>query len=277
LALLDGFSEIASSRYATGTGPQQAVLRAEVELSRVQEQLISIEQRVRSMRIELNTLADRPPMALLALPRLSEISAPLIEHDTEVLIASAEAIRPEMEVLRHRLARQAHERELAQSRARPEMMIGANWIAVGQRPDGVDLKGEGDDAYNVVVGATIPIWTRAYRAAVAEVDLATEATNLRLADMENRIAQEIHQALLRVDEALDLMELQATALIPQAEQTLAATEAAFRTGQTTMLDLIDAERVLLRLRSSHERSRRNHLLALADLERAVGAALVEVK
>ena len=147
---------------------------------------------------------------------------------------------------------------------------------MGNRPDGEDPRGEGNDAFNVVVGATIPIWVRAYRAAVAEVDRAAEATTLRLRDAENQVAQEIHLALVRMREARDLMELQATALIPQAEQTLAATEAAFRTGQTTMLDLIDAERVLLRLRSAHERARRDHLLALADLERAVGAALVEV-
>jgi outer membrane protein TolC len=273
LTLLEGFSEIAASRYATGVGPQQAVLKAEVEISRVQEQLINIDERISTLTSEVNALRDRSPQTRLDVPPLSAVPLHMFDYDVVALVASAESLRPEIAELSHRLERFERERRLARTKYFPKFMVGANWIGIGSRPDDADPRGEGDDAVNVVLGATIPVWWRAYRAAVTEAERSMAATEDRLRDAENRVASEIHTAHFAMTEALDLMELYATALIPQAEQTLHATEAGFSTGQMSFLDLIDAERVLLRLRLAHERARRDYLLAVADLERSVGAAL----
>jgi outer membrane protein TolC len=51
---------------------------------------------------------------------------------------------------------------------------------------------------------------------------------------------------------------------------LGSTEAAYQTGQVGILDLLDAERVLLDVRLMHERHNADYLVALANLERAVG-------
>jgi cobalt-zinc-cadmium efflux system outer membrane protein len=274
--LLKDFAEIAASRYATGVGPQQAVLKADVEISRVQEQLITIDERVATLTTELNALRDRAPRTPVEIPALSDQSLPAYDLDVSALIASAESMRPELGELRHRMERFERERRLARDKFFPEFMIGANWIAVGSRPDhpAAPPSDEGQDAYNVVVGATVPLWWRAYRGAVGEAERNIESTQERLADTRNRVGSEVTTADIAMTEARDLMELYATALIPQAEQTLEATQAGYSTGQLSFLDLLDAERVLLRLRLAHEKARRDYLLAVADLERAVGAAMI---
>jgi outer membrane protein, heavy metal efflux system len=272
--LLEGFADIAASRYATGVGSQQSVLRGEVELARVQEQMIGIDERIAALSVELSALRDRASTSIVDVPALTEVSLPSFAFDVSSLIASAEALRPELTELRHRLERHERERRLARSEFYPDLMVGANWIGIGHRPDGVHPSGEGDDAVNLVVGASLPIWWRSYRAAVAEADRRIEATEQRLRDTENRIASEIVTAHLAATEALDLIDLYTSSLIPLAEQTLEASEAGFAAGQLTFLDLIDAERMLLRLRLAQERARRDHLLAIADVERAVGAALI---
>ena len=134
---------------------------------------------------------------------------------------------------------------------------------------------EGQDAFSVVAGATVPLWRGANRAAVSEAEARRRAANSRLDDTARQIVREITTALSTLREADDLVALSEQALIPQADLTLAATQAAFSTGQASMLDLIDAERVLLRLRRTHRRAQRDHLLAIADLERAVGTAPVQ--
>jgi outer membrane protein TolC len=52
------------------------------------------------------------------------------------------------------------------------------------------------------------------------------------------------------------------ALIPQAEESLRSTEAAYETGQLGVLDLLDSERVLLNVRLVNARYYSDFLLAL---------------
>jgi outer membrane protein TolC len=274
--LLQHWAEIATSRYSTDVGSQQDVLRAEVEVSRIQETLIGIERRLRTMTAELNTLADHDANSVITVQPLDESDSDPLSLDIETLIASAEALRPELQGLRQRLDRHARERALARREYMPEFTIGVNWISVGDVP--VDLPSrppdEGKDVVMLNGGITIPLWWRAYRAAVAEAERNIEATTLRIDDMENRIVSEVLSAHFAMTEAQDLIELYESALIPQAEQSLAAIESAYSTGQTSMIDLFDAERTLLRIRLALAQAHRDQKLAMADLERAVGAALV---
>lgn len=275
--LLLGLRDIAATRYATGMGPQQAILKAEVELGRVEERLIAIRRRLATLASDLNALRDLPSLTPVSVPPLDAQTLPVYDLELSALLASAETSRPELAELRHRIERHERERRLARRRYYPEMMIGANWIAVGDRPDvppAMAPPDEGEDAFNVVLGASVPLWWRSYRAAVQEAERNLTSAHERLADMENRVESEVLTAHFALGEALDFMELYATVLVPQAEQTLEATRAGFATGQLPFLDLIDAERVLLTMRLAHERARRDYALALADLERAIGAALV---
>ena len=82
----------------------------------------------------------------------------------------------------------------------------------------------------------------------------------------------VRDAVVRVqtlDSQIDLFE---TALIPQAEAALLATEAAYETGQLGALDLLDSERVLLDVRLINARYYSDYLVALAQLERAIGTS-----
>jgi outer membrane protein TolC len=62
-------------------------------------------------------------------------------------------------------------------------------------------------------------------------------------------------------------------LLVQAEQSLQSAEAGYAAGTLNALDLLDAERVLLEVRTGTERARADHAIALARLEGAVGAPL----
>ena len=61
------------------------------------------------------------------------------------------------------------------------------------------------------------------------------------------------------------------ALLPQTEQALYSTEAAYSTGTAGVIDLLDGERKLLDVRLGLARLETDYMKALADLERAVGS------
>ncbi len=83
----------------------------------------------------------------------------------------------------------------------------------------------------------------------------------------------MQDAVVRLDTLTHQMELFDTVLIPQTEEALLATEAAYETGQLGVLDLLDSERMLLEIRLIRARYASDFLVALTDLERAVGTSV----
>ncbi|NUP90155.1 MAG: TolC family protein [Candidatus Sumerlaeia bacterium] len=267
--ILGGIAEIASSTAATGTGPLADIVGAETEEAQIEEELINVEQRVATLTAEINELRDVPPGTSVGEPSLSDASLALVDADVEALLASAELMRPEVTEIRHRIERQLRERSLARRRGYPQFMVGVEDAFIGSRDESMPE----DENFEVVLGATIPLWRSAYRAGVAESQRNLDASHAMLRETSNRVAQEVQSAHFARQEALDLMDLYAGVLIPQAETRLEFAQSAFSTGESSLVELLDAERVLVRLRLAHEQARRDYLLALADLERAVGAAL----
>ena len=76
--------------------------------------------------------------------------------------------------------------------------------------------------------------------------------------------------VFRIETLEEQIRLFESVLIPQAEEVLRATEAAYETGQLGVLDLLDSERVLLNVRIVNARYSSDLLNALAHLERAIG-------
>ena len=63
-------------------------------------------------------------------------------------------------------------------------------------------------------------------------------------------------------------------LIPKAEESLTATEAAFRADTADFLDLIDSQRVLLEFQLSRERALSDRLRAEAQIDRLIGRYVI---
>ena len=83
----------------------------------------------------------------------------------------------------------------------------------------------------------------------------------------------MHQAYVRADAARERAALLRTSIVPQSDQTLAVSRAAYQTDRGDFLTLIDNQRVLLDVQRAYYRALSDLAQARADLERAVGADL----
>ena len=81
----------------------------------------------------------------------------------------------------------------------------------------------------------------------------------------------VEEAVVRLETFGRQIDLLDTVLIPQTEEALRATEAAYETGQLGVLDLLDSERTLIEIRTLRARYLSDLLIALTALERAIGA------
>jgi outer membrane protein TolC len=92
----------------------------------------------------------------------------------------------------------------------------------------------------------------------------------------NRTLFEIEDNLFKIQTARETFHLYRNVLIPQAEQSLKSAEAGYVTGIISFLDLLDAERVLLKIQFGYWQTYTDYLKRIADMERSVGTELAEV-
>lgn len=259
--LLRQFADISSAKYTTGRISQQDVLKAVVEVSRLHDDLVMLDEAAARAEIRLNTLLDRAVDAQIG---------PLVEpHERVLLPAAAE------------LQRLAVERQPELRQADLEIERAQAALAVAERdykPDffvsgGYMLMPHGPDSLMASVGITWPTarWARgtldARKAeAVAEID----AARAKKRAVENAIRLAVQDAYVRVKAAEQRAALLRTSVVPQSEQTLEVSRAAYQTDRVDFLALIDNQRVLLDAQLDYYRALSDLEQALADLDRAIG-------
>jgi len=271
-SLLEHYEGLAQTRYATGQGLQQAVIKVQAEITKVINRLNILNQQRLSLAGSLNTLMDRPPHD--PLPTVARLSPPNVALNLQALYELGDENRQELKAAEALVERSERSIELAKRDPWPDFMVSAGFINVGKRDDPAGIlqppPDNGKNAFSLGVGITIPIWQGKYDAGVQQAAAELSAQRSNYADVRNEMEFSIRDQVIRLETLQEQVDLFENALIPQAEEALRSTEAAYETGQLGVLDLLDSERVLLDVRLINARYYSDHLTALADLERALG-------
>ncbi len=263
--LLEHFEEVAETRYSTGRGIQQEVIKIQAEISRDDERLQMLTQQRESAAANLNTLMNRPPQEPIA--TLTGLSVPEATFDLKQLYATGQTNKQELKAARYMVEKGDDAIRLAKKEYYPDFNISTSYTRVGERPPGMLDRG-----YEIMLGVNLPIWRSKLRAGVREAQATKLASERDYDKINNTMEFSVRDGVLRAETTSSQMRLYEKVLIPQAEQSLDSTEAAYSTGKLNALDLIDSERFLLEVRTGYAQLKTQYLKALADIERAIGAA-----
>jgi cobalt-zinc-cadmium efflux system outer membrane protein len=264
--LLKQFFEIANAKFRTGKGSQVDVLKAQVELSTLYQQLPVLEQRRDTAQAKLNTLLDRDPRFPLESPQTPRDGR--FDKDLEELYQIAADARPELKAGELAIQRNERSRALAFREYMPDLNMAFQRFQNFQAPDG----------FGAVVSINMPFafWTKPkYDAAVQEASAAIAAARADLHTMENLTRFQIRDLLAKVRASWEVALLYRTTVLPQAEQSVEAARAGYRTGRSSFLDLIEADRALREFQLAYWRALVDREDRLAELEQVVGTDLRE--
>ncbi len=271
-SLLDHYASLAETRYATGQGLLQAVIKLQAETTRLMNRLDILQQQRASIEARLNTLMDQP--ADNDIPPLAAPLVPPAQLGMEELYALGLDHREELKASQERILKSQKAIELAQRDRWPDLVVGLSFVNVGRRSDpaGITMPppDDGKNALSLSAGINLPLFGGKYDASIREAGETLSAERSRYAHLVNEMEFSIRDEMIRVETLHEQIRLFQTALIPQTEETLRATESAYETGQLGVLDLLDSERTLLSTRLVNARYHADLLIALANLERAVG-------
>ena len=271
-SLLGHYETLARTRYSTGQGLQQAVIRLQAELTRASDRERQLTGQRRTLAANLNTLCARS--AETPVPPIPAIEPPAVSLDRAHLRDLGERNRQELRAATALIEAGEDAVELAGMNFRPRFTASLALMNVAGR-DPADVLGplppdEGKNSLSVSLGVSLPVWKESYRAGVEEAGHRLTANRRRFEEAQDAMENAVELALIRIETIKEQLALLETVLIPQSEETLQATETAYETGQVGVLDLLDGERVLLDVLRMRARHVSDFLIALADLERGIG-------
>jgi outer membrane protein TolC len=247
-----------NARYSSGTAPQSDVLRAEVEVARLDAFARALVSDVRGAEAMLNaTLAldadlPVPPLASVAfvepLPTWSAIKTALTSRP-ELAAGRAEIARAEADV---QVMRDMF-KPMATIRTGPAytMAEGRGWMAM--------------------VGISLPIWRDKLRAGVAEAQAMRAMSEADLRAMTRMIEGDAAAAVNQLQAARDRQDALTTDVLPRARMAIDPAVAGYSAGQLPLVSVIEAVQVLWRVQSDLIAADTELGLAWARLGRAIGS------
>jgi cobalt-zinc-cadmium efflux system outer membrane protein len=269
--ILRRFEQIATIKYETGKGSQQNILKVQVEISRLQDKLLTLASVKQTADARLNTLMDRPPNTPLGKPMQPKFRD--FFFIKQQLFRIARENRPELKRGDARIEKSNQELSLAKKDYYPDLTVGANYIEVGEGP--LNFSDNGQDAFNVMFSVNVPIWRKKLSAQVSSASKMIKAQKNAYQNILNLTLFEVEDNHFKIQTARETVRLYRNVLIPQAEQSLKSAEVGYITGIVNFLDLLDAERVLLKIQLGYWQGYTNYLKRIADMERSVGMELAE--
>ncbi|MDD5584532.1 MAG: TolC family protein [Candidatus Omnitrophica bacterium] len=258
--ILEQFLKVATARYATVQGTQADALRAQVELAKVENELIMLEQRRLSTQAKLNILLNRDPKEESGIP---DAQKPIkFVESLDELYTLAKNNNPELKSYRYGIEKGRAAYQLSLNEFLPDFEVKVKQMI---RKDRLE-----NDMWAGMLGVTIPLWFHKQAFGVQEMKSELKMLEAEFTMKENMVLFDIRDAHARVEANKKIIELYETAFIPQAEQTVAAALKEYESQKNDFLTLLDSQRMLLDFKLDRYRAILELRMALADLERAVG-------
>ena len=268
--LMKSFVDIARARYRTDIARSAEVIRAQVELGKLDDRLRSLQDLRGPAVARLNAALNRPQEADLPDPNRPP-QEPLAITEQEILAGLA-VTNPELGALDHEATKEEHRIDLARKQGFPDFTLGLTYIDTDEAvmPGASD---SGKDPIAAMLSINLPIWREKYRAAEREAAARHLAVAAKKEERQNALEADIAMTMYKLRDAERKVDLYRDTLLPKARQSMNTTEAAFRAGSATLLDLLDAERILLEFELSGERAFADRGQSMAKLEALSGRSL----
>ena len=236
---------------------QGQALAAELALRRSERDVIGGKRRLATLLslegdIADVELTDSLPAAVQELP------------DKELLVERARETRLDLKAAATAVRAAEAETSLVRRGAFPELSVGP---AV-ERPE--------DEGADALVGAgatlTLPLFDQ-NQARVAKARYGALRERKVYEDLAITVSQDVRSAADKAAASVRTAAFMQTALLPQAEQSVALAQRSYELGDTTLITLLETQRTALQARQGYIDARLDAAKTFSELERAAGAPL----
>ena len=263
--ILDQFLRIAEGRYSVGQGSQTDVLKAQTQLSRLQDELLRLARERSMIEAELNRALGRNANVVAPIPEPPQLHEANL--NLESLHETALAQRPQLRALQSIVARNEKALDLARKDYYPDFDVRLQYGQRDNMPDGTRRS----DMVSMIVAINLPVWRESkLTPRVAEsMTMRDQALSLYQAQ-RNEVAAKLRQQAAAVEQNLKSARLYQTAILPQARLTVESALAAYKVNRVDFLSLLDSQMSVFTYEISLVTAMANYNKALAEIDLLTG-------
>ncbi len=271
IRLLKHIETMARTRYKVAAGAHSDVIRAQVELGKLDDRGRSLREMFAPVVAALNASLNRPGDAPLGIP--TELRQEKMSVTDKEVLAMLRRTNPDLKAMDFEISREKLRIDLAKKEYFPDVTLGVNYIDTANSTGGRHPSGDGGDPIMATVSVNLPIWWNKLSAGVREARYRHFAALRRKVQRTNSLSSQVKMLLYRFRDAGRKINLYRDTLLPKVRQSLKVTEASFRAGRGSFIDLVDAQRILLEFELTYERALADCAQRLGELEMLVGRDL----
>jgi outer membrane protein, heavy metal efflux system len=265
-AILEDFSQLAQTRYSVGQGIQEDVIRAQVEISSMLDELLMLDQIRLALEAKMNMVLNRPSSAPLGAP--AEVMFEPYELNIDQLQATALDMSPMLKAIQREVEAEQKDLTLANRERYPDFNLR---VGYGQRDNRPDM-------YSAMVEMNLPVFAKSKQN--RRVDQAAAELSARRAryDAErNALFYSIAESGTMAQRLERRIELYRTGIIPQTTLQIQAAMSAYTVNRADFMTLLDSRMRLYRYELDYHQAITDYAKSIASLEASLGAPLLKVK
>jgi len=258
-------------RRAGGVASDFDVLRAEVELSNFQAELIQNKNAINIAKASLIKVMGVSQDSDFILS--DELSYAASQVTVEQAVEAAYRNRPDLLGKEFDIGYQKEMLKIIRSRYLP--VISGYYSNTWSKPDPHNrMELEWGHAWQTGVTATLPIFDGfAREGEIIQQKARIKQSQVDLIDAEETALFELTRAQLSIENAAEFVESQRLNLT-RAREGLRLAEVGYNEGINTQVELIDAQAALTTARANHYQAIYSHIIAKLDLQKAMGTLMM---
>jgi outer membrane protein, heavy metal efflux system len=259
--ILSQIQQVAESRYRVGQGNQQDVLKAQLQHTKILQEIAMHHQQEEQLEAQLKQVLSRAQSS----PNIvtEPLSQTVLTHSDTELLDRAHDQNPDVRSRSEMVHRQESQVELSHKEFRPDFNVSYTYEHTADKFR---------DYYMASFGIRLPNRGR-QSAALAEATQNQERAKQQLQAEVQRVQSEVEQQYVLARRSEDQLKIYTEGLIPQSEATFQAGMAAYQSNRQDFQTLLSSFQDVLNSNLEYQRELVEHESALARLERLTGVSL----
>jgi outer membrane protein TolC len=268
IEIVNQLLRVAETRYGTGRGLQQDVLQAQVEVSKLLDEKITLEKRRRTLADRINELLNREHF--MVVEPLTGLEFMDLQLNPEELTSMALQENPQLRVKQTEIDIVQIGIDLAKKDYWPDMDLK---LAYGQRDE--DRTGRSlPDFVSAQVVVNIPIWQKTRQDSKLSSTLkAREAAEKSYRNLVKSLPFQVDALITEIRDTQKNYKLFTDALLLQADQWARSSQAAYEVGSLEFNTMLDAQIRLLRFALQADKYLFDIYRKRAELEEVLGGSI----
>ena len=256
--LLNQVQEASEARYRVGQGNQQDVLKAQLQHTKILQEIAHHHQEEGLLEAQIKQALGRPQESADIVAETLTVRG--LPYSAAELLQKAREQNPDVHSKQASIRQQDTQVELAHKEFRPDFNVGYTYEHTAS---------QFKDYYMASFSVRLPNRGR-QRAALAEAEQNQERARQELDAESQRVLSEVQQQYVRAKTSEERLKIYSDGLIPQSEITFQSALSAYQSNRQDFESLLSGFLDVLNLDLEYRNELVEHESALAELERLTG-------